>query len=120
MSWPTQIQSDAKAKGLTLATTCAAMPSGDEIIPVYISTDSACAGVAGTDMANPGCSIKRPSDAFNPPTSAGDLMHGSKLDPPTLGKVYRFVVDFSQSVGAADEKECGAFSRPRFSFKTVR
>lgn len=125
LSYPAQIVADAAAAGLTLASSCAANPTGTEVMPVYISTYSACSGNTATDPASCTAGGSYPN-AFAAPTASGDVHNGIQLTSPEAKGTIYFVVDPTSTIGgcgsvgpncvSTGSGNCGAAFPPLFYF----
>jgi hypothetical protein len=117
-NFPAQVVSDAAAVGLTLTTTCPGSPTGNEVIPVYISTYSACTGSTVLDAGNSTCVAIDAGvgpNTFQAPTAANDTAHGLILSSVASGgSAYKFVIGVSHSVGG-NGGSCAAVSAPTFA-----
>lgn len=117
VSWPAKITADAAAIGLSLTSSCAGGGSTSAVIPLYLSTYSACTGLTSVDAATPGCSSP---DAFSPPTASNDLNYGIHISDPGPAGDFTFVIDPNQSAGndgGGSGGSCDMFKAPLFSFR---
>jgi hypothetical protein len=113
--WPAQITADAAAIGLTLATgNCAGTTS--EVVPMVLSTNSACTGNSTADSGVAGCAGGSSTNNFSLPTSAGDVLHGTLMTAPSTAGNLKFVVNPTNAFGATSTTACGNTSPPLFSF----
>jgi hypothetical protein len=114
--WPATILADAKALGLTLATSCSATPSGTEIVPVFMSVNSSCTGNSNIDKTISGCTAlgKSTSSPSQSPVTSNSTSSGARI-PLTLpnGRLI-FAVDPDQVVGGIGAT-CAVTSLPVFS-----
>lgn len=116
-SYPAQISTDAAAVGITLATSCPNSATGNEIVAVYVSTDSACIGQPLLDPGSCSNGGGNTNDAFAAPTAAGDTAHGCKLTAPAAGAAsYTLVIDPAGSVGN-DGGNCSSVAPPIFTLR---
>jgi hypothetical protein len=126
MSWPTKIQQDAAALNPppTLLTTApSGTATGNEYIPFYYSTYSKCTGNIVADASAAGCvSGTNPvPNPYLPPTAPADFNHGNLLvSPASGGSIYRFFVDFSQSIGATGPSTCGLAQPALHGFEVIQ
>lgn len=112
ISWPATIQADMNAAGLTLASACSSSPTGNEIIPIYLSSYSACTNNSVYDplLGRSSCS----ANAFTPPTSSTSTSAGLALSGSTAQAAYAFVVDPTGMVGNSSGSCAATFGAPRF------
>jgi hypothetical protein len=101
VTWPAKITADAAAIGLTLASACPGAGSTTDVIPLYLSTFSACTGITSVDAGTPGCTAP---NAFNHPTASADVSSGIKINYPGAAGDFTFVIDPDQSAGNNGEK----------------
>jgi hypothetical protein len=114
VSWPTQITADAATIGLALTTgTCTGVQS--QIVPLVLSTNSACTGQPGVDATIPACTGGFVNN-FAMPTSVGDATHGTKLTAPSTSGNLKFIVNPSNTLGGSGTTTCGNTAAPLFSF----
>lgn len=117
--WPSVVTTDAQAAGLTLATTCASSPTGNEVIPIYMSVNAACTGQQALDGSNTLCGSGGGSGpvAFVPPettSTAGSSAKGIKLTSiASPGGTIFFTVDPDQSMGGDGSSNCVDISPSR-------
>lgn len=116
-SWPASVLQDVAAAGLTAALTCAATPTGTEVLPLYISTFSLCTHNTLVDGGVQACSKgSTTQSSFQPPGAASSTL-GLKLSQVNSGKGnYKIVVNPDGTVGATNATTCGSVSAPLFSF----
>lgn len=115
VSMPSAISSAMAAAGLTETTTCSSSPSGSEIVPLYISSNSACTGNSTTDSAlgRSGCDpnpFSYPTTGTN--TSSGIIMTGSQAQ-----NAYAIVIDPTGLIGgvaSGSSTSCTTATNPRF------
>jgi hypothetical protein len=122
VSWPSEIQSAVSAAGLTPATTalCAGSGTANIVVPIYVSTDSACTGNPTKDTGSCIVSGNDTTNAFQPPTAANDILHGLNMTSPATGAAtYRFFIDPSYSFGATGASSCGGNQPSIFGFKAI-
>lgn len=117
ISWPSQIQQDAQTQGLSLATSCGASPTGNEVVPIYLSINSKCSGSSNADSANSSCvsasglSTTKVSQA---PGTSGSTTSGVNLSLPIVKGRLVIVVD-PHLVVSGTGGTCQASSLPLFS-----
>jgi hypothetical protein len=117
VSWPAKITADAAAIGLTLATSCPGAGSTAAVIPLHLSTNSACTGLSSIDASNPSCSGG--PDAFSAPTTASDPNFGIHINDPGPAGDFTFVIDPDLSAGndgSGGGGACDMFKAPLFGF----
>ena len=113
VSWPQKVITDAAAVGLTLASgSCNGVTT--EVVPLILSTNSACTGNQIADAGVSVCSGGN-NNNFNIPTSAGDVHNGTKLTAPSVAGNLKFIVNPSNTLGS-DGSSCGNLAAPLFSF----
>ncbi len=112
-AWPTQIADDMNAAGLTMTTNCPAMGAmtGNEIFPIYLSTNSACTFVPGEgDPSN--CSFD-----LGLPENAGDIHDGLKMAETPAKSSYTFINNISNLIGGYTSNLCGPVGAPAWGFQ---
>jgi hypothetical protein len=117
VSWPAKITADAAAIGLSLASSCPGAGSTAAVVPVYLSTYSACTGISTVDASTPGCT--NPDD-FSPPTASSDKNFGIHINDPGAAGDFTFVIDPDQSAGndgGGAGGACDMFKAPLFGFR---
>lgn len=116
-TWVGSLATELAGLGLTAITACPAVATGNEVVPVYISVNSACTGNAALDAATPACIAGGfpANNTFQPPVTAGDTARGINFVSPGLRPGYKFVIDPDKTVGASGAG-CGNNSPPRFGF----
>ena len=119
LSWPAQIQTDAAAVGLNLPSACSSSGSSSEVIALYLSTYSACAGnvTNDTNAGRTQCinGTNSTNTAFVAPTASGDTANGINISTPTSSSHYTFVVDPNNMFG--NRNGSCSDSPPLFSFR---
>lgn len=120
-SFPTTVTADAASAGLTLTTSCPVSPAGTEIIPVYLSINSACTGQSTSDSTNPLCMADGGSEPvrFIPPDlgrTANSSSNGLKLTSISTGSgnVY-FGFDPDSTIGNNSMDTCSQISPAKMS-----
>jgi hypothetical protein len=122
VSFPAAVVADAAALStpISLTTTCPASPTGNEIIPIYLSVNSACTGQATIDGTNPLCGNAGGSgpDAFNPPEStstAGSSAKGLLVTSiaSAAGTNVYFTVKTANTMGGDGNGQCTNISPGR-------
>lgn len=119
-TWPTAITADMAALGLTPAASCpTATASRQFVVPVYLSTFSACTGNVTTDASVSGCVAAGfpAGNTFAAPATAAST-NGIKIVAPPTSSNYKFVIDPDQSVGAQGGV-CTSLSPPKFGFAVL-
>jgi hypothetical protein len=114
LGWPQQITTDAAAIGLTL-TTSSCSGSTSEIVPLVLSTNSACTGNQTADNGVTACTGVNINN-YALPTSSGDATHGTKLTAPSAAGDLKFVVNPTNTLGGSGGGACGNLAAPLFSF----
>jgi hypothetical protein len=118
LSFPSQIVADAASEGLTLPTGCSnGGATGNEVVPIFISTDSTCVGQAALDPAQCTSGGTNTNVPFQAPTASGDSSHGCKLTAPAAGaSSYTLVIDPAGSIGY-NGGTCQSIAPPIFSLR---
>ena len=111
VNWPAQILNDMSAAGLPTISTCTG--SGNEIVPLYLSTAAACTGSSSIDPA--ACTGNNKS--FQAPTGANDVAHGIIINSPPESGSYVFSINPSTAIGNVSGV-CGAANAPLFAFRS--
>ncbi len=114
--WPSMISQNAQAIGLSMASSCGAVPLGTEVVPVYMSIHSACTGNSVIDQQISGCSLsgKTTSSISQAPSSMNNSSSGAKIQVlPVRGRIV-FAVDPDQII-SGQSGVCSAVSAPVFS-----
>jgi hypothetical protein len=125
VDWPDQIAIDMAAIGLTPTRICTTAVTGNEIVPIFISTNSACTGNALIDAATAGCVSNGNVNinTFRFPQSAANTSVGIKLTTPEAAGTYKFIIDPDLIMGAGTDSNgnaaCANLSPPRFGFERM-
>lgn len=115
VSWPSQITTDAAAAGLTLTTgSCSGHAS--EIVPLVLSTNSACTGNNTADASISGCTGANVNN-WALPTSSGDKSNGTHMTAPSTAGNLKFVVNPTNAFGNTGGGTCGNTAPPLFAFE---
>jgi hypothetical protein len=127
MTWPTKVQEDLAALGLTPKTNCNDAGASD-LFPLYLSTYSKCYGETALDNAIGGtCAWSnntnitaegyRSNLIFQAPTAENDYQRGIHIDALAAGTArFKFIVDPTVAFGGNDGG-CNAFGPPKFLFQ---
>jgi len=128
--WPANTElpmTDLAGAGLSPTRASLSNATGNEIIPIYISTNSGCFGDPDRDPE--GCPHSGESSVnyigpIAPPKSKGDRLNGMKLDgAAAAGNDYRFFTRLSGVIGGvADDggrNECSAVKIWTWGFEAI-
>jgi len=116
VSWPALITSSAQAIGLSIANSCSVAPTGNEIVPVFMSVNSNCTGNSVIDQNITGCSIsgKSTSSVAQAPSTTNSTSSGARIpSTQSKGRIV-FAVDPDQIV-SGNGGVCGLSTAPVFS-----
>ncbi len=116
INWPANITQSAQAIGLSLSSNCAASPTGNEVVPIFLSINSVCTGSSVIDQQTTGCSVagKSTSSVVQAPSTISSSSSGAKLQAiPINGRIV-FAVDPDQII-SGQSGTCLPVSAPVFS-----
>jgi hypothetical protein len=119
--WPasTELPSqDMTAAGITQVTTFNGSETGDEIVPVYISVNSACTGSALNDPASCAAVDNAGNNSGTlPPNSVGDTGRGYATTAPAANQPrYKFIINLNNSIGVNGSNQCSFAAAPVMQF----
>jgi hypothetical protein len=129
ITWPSQVKADMDAVGLGADAFCGV---NTQIIPFYVSVNSACTLNAVADQSDPLCTST--TNAFAPPGSAGDHTNGMKLVSAVSSSArYVLYFDTANTIGACSSSDdacpshysaqapsCSLQAAPVFGFRGAR
>lgn len=116
LTWPALITQSAAGVGLTLSNSCPLTPLGTEVVPIYMSINSACTGNSVIDQQTTGCTVsgKTTSSVVQAPSTNSSASSGARImDLPVNGRIV-FAVDPDQII-SGQSGTCAAVSSPVFS-----
>lgn len=107
VTWPSALSTAMSTIGLSTISSCSSSPTGSEIVPVYLSSNSACTGNSTIDglLGHTGCT----PDAFTYPTTSSNTSSGIAIGGGTAQTAYAMVLDPTGMIGNTNGGlSCGA------------
>lgn len=124
LTWPASTEApsaDMIAASVAQITSFPVTLTGDEYVPVYVSTNSKCSGNATADAALSDCVTvdNAGSNSGNvPPTAVNDVSHGYHLKAlPVSASSYNFIIDMSSAIGGNGSGVCSIGAAPPIYFE---